>query len=47
MARMMTPDIHLDPKAQGFGLPSWYWPLIGLTAGLALVIVINETCMQK
>lgn len=44
---MTTPKLPLDVTAEGFGLPPWYWPLIGLTAGLALVIVINETCLQK
>jgi hypothetical protein len=44
---MTSPRFHLDANSQGFGLPHWSWPLIGLTAGLALVIVINETCFQK
>jgi cobalamin synthase len=36
-----------DPRkldVDKLGLPAWAWPLIGLTAGLALVVLVHSTC---
>ncbi len=36
-----------DPRKvniEDFGMPTWAWPVMGLTAGLALVILVYGTC---
>ncbi len=43
----MTPSSTASNIPEGFGLPPWAWPLIGLGAGIALVIVVHGTCFLK
>ena len=33
-----------DVNPEDLGIPSWAWPLLGLTAGILLVIVVHGTC---
>lgn len=47
MIRCMTTSSAASNIPEGFGLPGWAWPLIGLSAGIALVIVVHGTCFLK
>jgi hypothetical protein len=36
-----------DPRkldVENLGLPAWAWPVLGLTVGLTLVVVVYGTC---
>ncbi len=39
-----TPRRTLPSPPDGFGLPAWAWPVLGLVAGSLLVVVIHGTC---
>jgi len=43
----MTASSATGSIPEGFGLPGWAWPLIGLGAGIVLVIVVHGTCFLK
>jgi cobalamin synthase len=47
---MSAMTILPDPKSvklENLGLPEWAWPLIGLTAGAILVLVVHGTCFVE
>jgi cobalamin synthase len=47
---MLGMTILPDPrsvKLENLGLPEWAWPVIGLVAGAALVVVIHGTCFVE
>ncbi len=45
MGRMTTLPDPRDLNIEKLGLPAWAWPLLGLTAGLVLVVTVYGTCL--
>ncbi len=45
MANSLSDIVDLDTlKHEQAGLPAWAWPMIGLGAGLLMVVVVYGTC---